>query len=546
MGFDGRANKRWVSIYGGECLRSEVMVFGNRSEEAWDRRGVDERSNSQGFVGVYRGYQMGVIGEELTVVELYIFYLISMGTAQRSRRILRYQFLWTGVESQVLRPEMFFHLIWEIDISRRSQVSHLVLNGLNLSYLERFISVAIVVQKGKGSRLEKLFPVVISLGEFWSIDEGNSEEVQRVSERREILEASSRFLYNLIKARRAKISRWGLMVIIVIDFCGSMIYFEGDIDLKMGVYKSVSQPGGIAHLISFSAIQSINDLFLALDFIILGFCWLYLFLGFILFWFLIVLVEVMPQSSMVSQGSHGNIMSNMVNNSLSVFILAFYVGFNSQILYVSYIICVIEILIKGMYRLDMMVIDGGRNLLRLWFFFRLYLGFEFLGLSFGGIYIVDWEVLLLEFEIVSVAVWSWTTDQRGFRLKTIEERRSGEGVFNRWFSGDRRRRALSTLPWAIVGGRNISKSYDVGRLILDFECMEWSFIGCNKRFYNSLISGFSWLDVDTLRVRISMVNCNLVSLRNNQGNEGHNPTHHGTVKRLTGGRNPLNRKVDNK
>ncbi|EFH64430.1 predicted protein [Arabidopsis lyrata subsp. lyrata] len=125
-----------------------------------------------------------------------------------------------------------------------------------------------------------------------------------------------------------------------------------------------------------------------------------------------------------------------------------------------------------------------------------------------------------------------------------------EGCFSasttRWFAGDRRRRALSTPPWVIVGGRNISKSYDVGRLILDFECMEWSFIGCNKRFYNSLISGFSWLDVDILRVRISMVICNLVSLRNNQGNEGHNPTHHGTVKRLTGGRNPLNRKVDNK
>ncbi|EFH62222.1 predicted protein [Arabidopsis lyrata subsp. lyrata] len=152
------------------------------------------------------------------------------------------------------------------------------------------------------------------------------------------------------------------------------------------------------------------------------------------------------------------------------------------------------------------------------------------------------DALLIE----GAAVWSWTADQRGFRLKTIEERRSDEGVFNRWFSGDRRRRALSTLPWAIVGGRNISESYDVGRLILDFECIEWSFIGCNKRFYNSLISGFSWLDVDTLRVRISMVNCNLVSLRNNQGNEGHNPTHHGTVKGLTGGRNPLNRKVDNK
>ncbi|CAL9233617.1 unnamed protein product, partial [Arabidopsis halleri] len=341
--------------------------------------------------------------------------------------------VWRRWFSFLLGSEMFFHLILEIDISRRSQVSHLVLNGLNLSDLERFISVAIVVQKGKGSRLEKLIPVVISLGEFWSIDEGNSEEVQRVSERREILEALSRFLYNLIKARRAKISRWGLMVIIVIDFCGSMIYFEGDIDLMMGVYKSVSQPGGIAHLISLSAIQSINELFLVLAFIILGFYWLYIFLGFILFWFLIVLVEVMPQSSMVSQGSHGNIMSNMVNNLLSVFILAFYVGFNSQILYVRYIICVIEILIKGMYRLDMMVIDGGRNLLRLWFFFRLYLGYEFLGLSFGGIYIVDWEVLLLEFEIVSVAVWSWIADQRGFRLKTIEERRSGEGVFNRWF-----------------------------------------------------------------------------------------------------------------
>ncbi|CAH8272786.1 unnamed protein product [Arabidopsis lyrata] len=153
-------------------------------------------------------------------------------------------------------------------------------------------------------------------------------------------------------------------------------------------------------------------------------------------------------------------------------------------------------------------------------------------------------MLLSEFEIVSIAVWFWVADQRDFRLKTTEERRSGGGVFNRWFSGDRRGRALITLPWAIVGGQNISKRYDVGRLCLDFECMELSFSGCNKRFYYGLISGFSWLDVDTITVRISRVICDWASLRNNQGNEDHNSTHQGTVKGLTGGRNPPKPKVD--
>lgn len=53
-------------------------------------------------------------------------------------------------------------------------MSHMVFNDLNLSDLERIILVSIFVEKGKGSRLEKLIPVVISLDESWSIDEGNS------------------------------------------------------------------------------------------------------------------------------------------------------------------------------------------------------------------------------------------------------------------------------------------------------------------------------------------------------------------------------------
>lgn len=95
-----------------------------------------------------------------------------------------------------------------------------------------------------------------------------------------------------------------------------------------------------------------------------------------------------------------------------------------------------------------------------------------------------------------------------------------------------------------LGGRNFSKRYDVGRLSLDFKCMEWSFSGCNKRLSYGWISGFSWLDMDILRVRISRVSCNWVSLRTNQGSAGHNSTHHGTVKGFTGGRNPPKPKVD--
>ncbi|KAG7557053.1 hypothetical protein ISN44_As11g030530 [Arabidopsis suecica] len=60
--------------------------------------------------------------------------------------------------------------------------------------------------------------------------------------------------------------------------------------------------------------------------------------------------------------------------------------------------------------------------------FRLYLGFEFLEMRFGGIHVLDWDVLLSEFEIVSVAVWFWAADQKYFRLKTIEERWSSHGV----------------------------------------------------------------------------------------------------------------------
>ncbi|EFH62964.1 predicted protein [Arabidopsis lyrata subsp. lyrata] len=118
------------------------------------------------------------------------------------------------------------------------------------------------------------------------------------------------------------------------------------------------------------------------------------------------------------------------------------------------------------------------------------------------------------------------------------------GVFNKWFSGDRSGRALITLLWTIVGGRNFSKRYDVGRLSLDFKCMEWSFSGCNKRFSYGWISGFSWLDMDILRVRISRVNCDWISLRTDQGSARHNSTHHGTVKGFTGGRNPPKPKVD--
>ncbi|CAL9218923.1 unnamed protein product [Arabidopsis halleri] len=65
-----------------------------------------------------------------------------------------------------------------------------------------------------------------------------------------------------------------------------------------------------------------------------------------------------------------------------------------------------------------------RFLLRL----RLYLGFVFLEMCFGGKHVLDWDVLLSEFKIVSVAVWFWAADQRYFRLKTMEERRSSRGV----------------------------------------------------------------------------------------------------------------------
>ncbi|CAL9237938.1 unnamed protein product, partial [Arabidopsis halleri] len=66
----------------------------------------------------------------------------------------------------------------------------------------------------------------------------------------------------------------------------------------------------------------------------------------------------------------------------------------------------------------------------------------------------------------------------------------------------------------------------------------------NRRFYYGLISCFSWVNVDIIKGRISRVNCDWIFLRNNQGNEDHNPTHHGTVKGLTGGRNPPKPKID--
>ncbi|KAG7588485.1 Ribonuclease H domain [Arabidopsis suecica] len=87
--------------------------------------------------------------------------------------------------------------------------------------------------------------------------------------------------------------------------------------------------------------------------------------------------------------------------------------------------------------------------------------------------------------------------------------------------------------WEIVGGQNFPKRYDGGRLCLDFECMELSFGGCNKRFFYGLISGFLWLVVDNIRLKISRVNCDWVSLKKNQRNEGHKSTHYGTVTDFT-------------
>ncbi|EFH48910.1 predicted protein [Arabidopsis lyrata subsp. lyrata] len=136
----------------------------------------------------------------------------------------------------------------------------------------------------------------------------------------------------------------------------------------------------------------------------------------------------------------------------------------------------------------------------------------------------------------------WKSQDNYIYKKTILVRI--RGAFNNCFSGDRSGRSLITLPWTIVGRRNFSKRYDVGRLSLEFECMEWSFSGCNKRFYYGWISGFSWLDVDVIKVKISRVNCDWVFLKTNQGSACHNSTHHGTVKGFTGGCNPPKPKVD--